>query len=69
MELASVVTNWLPDAPKEIWQEVRATATAIDGPEDVFTPSINKLTEAEAVDLAKKITTVEAMVGLAKKVP
>ena len=63
--LVAVPVDALPDEPKEIWQEVWATATAIKGTKEsgTFVPSINALTEAEAVDLAKKITTVAALVG------
>ena len=64
--LVAVPVDALPDEPKQIWQEVWATATAIKGTEEsgTFIPSINALTEAEAVELAKKITTVESMVGV-----
>ena len=60
-----VSVDALPDEPKQIWQEVLATATANKGTKESgrFIPSINDLTEDEAVDLARKITTVEAMVG------
>ena len=60
-----VPVDALPDEPKQIWQEVLATATANKGTKESgqFIPSINDLTEDEAVDLARKITTVEAMVG------
>ena len=63
--LHAVSAEALPDEPKRIWPEVWATVTAIKGTEQSgsFSPSINALTEAEAVEIAKKITTVEAMVG------
>ena len=63
--LVSVPVDALPDDPKQIWQEVWATVTANKGTEEsgAFLLSINDLTEDEAGDLARKITTVESMVG------
>ena len=62
--LVAVPVDALPDEPKQIWQEVWATATA----SGKFTPSINALTEAKAVELAKKITHVAALVDAQKYV-
>ena len=55
--LYMVQVDALPDEPKEIWQEVLATATAIpeeSGGPGKFIQSINELTETKAVELAKK---------------
>ena len=65
--LVAVNPNALPDEPKSIWLEVWEKATSIKGSEreGSFAPSINALDEAGAVNLAKMITTVEAMVASA----
>ena len=62
--LVMVSAEALPDEPKRIWGEVFAKATAVEGTKESgrFIPSINALTENEAVDLAKAITAVEAMI-------
>ena len=64
--LHAVSAEALADEPKRIWLEIWAKATAIKGTEQSgsFSPSINVLTDSEAVQLAKMITTVKSMVGV-----
>ena len=63
--LVAVNPDALPDEPKGIWLQVWEKATSLGGSarDGSFVASINSLDEAGAVELAKMITTVEAMVA------
>lgn len=61
--LHAVSGEGLPEDAKRIWSQVMAKVTAVKGtPQSgVFQPSINALTDADAVWVARMIMTVEAM--------
>jgi len=65
--LYGVNPNAMPEEPRAIWNRIWAAVTSAphDGTRGAFTPSIERLTDAEACSIARDIMTVDALLDVA----